>query len=105
MVIREDVEDGGPIAFPLGTDESTMIQYDMVRRMNQTLRDHRTHEPINWHYKPGTTGGIRCILRCAGSYCMDDPYTGKPLSYGEVYDMHAMTLLVIDEVEKRGKAL
>ncbi len=104
MVIREDVEEGAPIEFS-DIDESILVQHDIVRRMNQALRDHRTKQPVNWHYKPGITGGIRCILRCAGSHCMNDPYSGKPLTHGEVYDIHAMTLLVISEVEQRGKAL
>jgi len=74
---RLDLPDGAPVAFPRDTDPSILIQRNIVRNM-------REHGP--------------------GTYCMDDPWTHKPLTYGEAYDMHAMTMLVIDEVEKRGKA-
>ncbi len=38
-----------------------------------------------------------------GNFCMKDPYDGKPMTYGEVFDMHAMTMMVIAEVEARCK--
>jgi len=38
------------------------------------------------------------------TFCMVDKYTGKPLTYGEVFDIHAMTMQVIAEVEERCKS-
>jgi hypothetical protein len=48
---------------------------------------------------------IRDMKRYGTSaFCMIDKYTGKPLSYGEVFDIHAMTMMVIAEVEERCKS-
>lgn len=33
--------------------------------------------------------------------CMVDRITGKTLTHGEAFDMHAMTMMVIAEVEAR----
>ncbi len=71
---RLDLLDGAKVAFPIETDPSILVQRDLTKNM-------REHGP--------------------GEFCMNDPWTDKPLTYGEAYDMHAMTMLVIDEVEKR----
>lgn len=41
----------------------------------------------------------------ANTFCMMDKYTGKPLTFGEAFDMHAMTMMVIAEVEARDKSI
>jgi len=38
------------------------------------------------------------------SFCMIDKATGKPLTYGDFFDVHAMTMMVIAEVEERCKS-
>lgn len=58
----------------VATNESIQIQRSMIRDM-------KTHGP--------------------GAFCMKDPYNGKPLTYGEAFDMHALTMMVIAEVEAR----
>lgn len=40
----------------------------------------------------------------ANTFCMVDKYTRKPLTYGEAFDIHAMTMMVIAEVEARDKS-
>lgn len=60
----------------VATDESIQTQRWMIRDM-------KIHGP--------------------GSYCMTDPYSGNPLTFGEAFDMHAMTMMVIAEVEARCK--
>jgi len=39
--------------------------------------------------------------RGPGAFCMVDRQTGKSLTYAEFFDIHAMTMMVIKEVEDR----
>jgi hypothetical protein len=36
-------------------------------------------------------------------YCCDDPLTGKPLTVGEFFDLHAMTFCLAEELEGKLK--
>lgn len=37
------------------------------------------------------------------TFCCNDPSTGKPLTFADMFNMHARTLLVITEVEQRAE--
>lgn len=39
--------------------------------------------------------------RGPGAFCMIDRATGKSLTYAQFFDIHAMTMMVIKEVEDR----
>jgi hypothetical protein len=76
-------------------DESIQFQRELIRNMKS-----------NYYYKDpniDNTDSIACIVSGPGIYCCDDPWTGKPLTYGEFFDLHAMTMMVISEVVSREK--
>lgn len=78
-------------------DDSIQFQRELIRAMNTAL-------PENYYYKDpnkDNSESIGCIVRGPGVYCCDDPDTGKPLTYAEFFDMHAMTMQVIAEVCER----
>jgi hypothetical protein len=69
-----------------GLDEDIKFQRQLIRDMNMML-------PENANSKG------------PGSFCCNDPYTGKPLTYWEFFDLHAMTMMVISEVVAREKKI
>ncbi len=67
--------DGGTIPYPPGTDESVIVQGWMIKDMSKKGR---------------------------GKFCMNEPDSGRPMTFGQVFEMHALLLHVIAEVEARG---
>ena len=80
-------------------DESIQFQRELIRAMSNNF-------PENYYYKNpdiDNRDNIGCIVRGPNIYCCDDPWTGKPLTYAEFFDLHAMTMMVISEVVAREK--
>lgn len=80
-------------------DDSIQFQRELIRAMNINL-------PENYYYKDpnkDNRDSIGCLVRGPGVYCCDDPWTGKPLTYSEFFDLHTMTMMVIAEVCERDK--
>jgi hypothetical protein len=80
-------------------DDSIAFQRMLIRDMQTTgtIRE-------NYYWKNpdiDNRDNIGCIVRGPGIYCMDDPWTGEPLTYADVFDLHAMTMMVIAEVCER----
>ena len=82
-------------------DDSIALQRLMIRDMQTT-----GSVPENYHWKDPNVDNrdnIGCAIRGPGIYCCDDPWTGEPLTYGEMFDLHAMTMQVIAEVYERDR--
>lgn len=78
-------------------DDSIAFQRMLIRDMNTCVKD-------NYYYKNpeiDNRDNIGCIACGPGIFCCNDPDTGKPLTYGEFFDLHAMTMMVIAEVYER----
>jgi hypothetical protein len=58
-----------------------VVENESIQTQRWMIKDMKTHGP--------------------GGFCMKDPYDGKPLTYGETFDMHAMTMLVIAEIDAK----
>lgn len=45
---------------------------------------------------------VQCLKeRGSEVFCVMEKSTGKPLSYGEFFDRHALLVIIVDEAEKR----
>lgn len=73
-------DDGRILPWPPGTDESIIFQRELIRDMAVSPK-------FPWRGPDGFAGY--------------DPHTGKALTRDELFYLHALTLLVISEVEAR----
>jgi len=73
-ITDSEAAEGAPVMFPPDVDEGIVAQRQMIASMQ----------------KPGP-----------GVFCCNDPATGRPLTFGQVFDRHAQAMLVIAEVEAR----
>lgn len=80
FVYPDGQEDDGRILPLPTTDESIIFQRELIRDM-----------AVHHRFPSRGPDKFACL----------DPASGKPLTRAELFDLHALTLLVISEVESR----